>query len=81
MLRAYEHAKQSENHSRKPYARRKFKLAFEEKRSSNRKMSISRGLEAPLPSLKGKHTSVLQNLFKASASVFDDVKSVRKISE
>ena len=42
-------------------------------------MSISKNLDAPIPSLKGPHKSVIQNLFKTS--FFDDVQSVRKVSE
>ena len=53
----------------------------EEKRG--RKMSISRGLlDVPMTGLRGRHSSVLQNLFKTSTtSFFDDVHSVRKMSE
>lgn len=51
----------------------------EEKRG--RKMSISKGLFDAPTSFKGRHTSVLQNLIKNSTSFFDDVQSVRKMSE
>ena len=85
---AYEHSNRSESHSRRPYARRKFNLMISEKKMSNkeekrgRKMSISKGLlDAPLTGLKGRHTSVLHNLFKTSTSFLDDVQSVRKMSE
>ena len=45
-------------------------------------MSISKNImEAPNPNLKGRHTSVFQNFLKTSTSFFDEVKSVRKMSE
>ena len=52
------------------------KMSSKQERSK-RKLSISRGLQPPLS--KGKHASVIQNIFKTS--FFDDVQSVRRVSE
>jgi hypothetical protein len=40
-------------------------------------------LDSPVPSLKGKHASVMQNLLQCGqgSSFFDDAKSTRKISD